>query len=402
MSNIQNTEEITNTINNQPLINSNNNSNEITNTRTPKNDEFIIFYDNKGLICVIIILLLLALGFSSLFFYFYGILLGLSIFLMISIIIICICLAKQRNYIKLIKNSNENKLELNIKNYLGCSVKTLNLCLENTNFIIKDLDRYEAFDDEYTVKLYYTSIYIVNNFKNFNEIDIDKSNIVNIPIIFFYQFQSINTEINGGCKRLENKLNNFINSPINRHYLENIIDNNIKYKILSDHFYSYQIKNSDKESFTLGFIIIFILLSGVYGILVYCSSGLNQLSTIIGFIIGYLIFLILYISIFIYNLNKIIRVDFIFSKNYDRIFIGKVRNNGKSYRNKYIFEIDNIDRFMLDRKGSKSFLLKIIVSNNIIDIYQINNTKLNDIEKFVNLLNEKFKNKRAEHALILP
>ena len=57
---------------------------------------------------------------------------------------------------------------------------------------------------------------------------------------------------------------------------------------------------------------------------------------------------------------------------------------------------------MLDRKGSKSFLLKIIVSNNIIDIYQINNTKLNDIEKFVNLLNEKFKNKRAEHALILP
>ena len=407
MSILQNSQEITNTINNQPLIDSYEESNEIINTRITKNDEFIILYNNKKFIYILIMLVLLALGFTLIFFVLLGIIFGFTIFLTLSFIIVFLGLAKLRKSIKLIKNINENKLKVTITNYLGCALTVLNLCLENTNFIIEDLERYEPHSDQDRVKIDYTRICIVHTFENFDEIDIDKSNIVNTPIFVFYYFQRINTELYGGPKKLENKLNSFMNSPVNSQNINKIIDPNIKYKILSDHFYSYIVQNPDFESFKLGFIICFIILTELYGLVIYCSARQSQLDIYywIVIIIGYLFLVLFFILIFIYDRNKIARIDFIFSKNFDKIFIGTVRRNGKSYRNKFIFKMNKIKSFILDKKRNKSCILKVIVLNDYIDICQINNSNFKDEEKLISLLNEKFKKndiKKDEHPLLIP
>ena len=54
----------------------------------------------------------------------------------------------------------------------------------------------------------------------------------------------------------------------------------------------------------------------------------------------------------IYKLSKkffdnIYRIDCIFSRNFDRIFIGLVKYTKTSYANTFEFQMNNIDRFIL-------------------------------------------------------
>ena len=86
-----------------------------------------------------------------------------------------------------------------------------------------------------------------------------------------------------------------------------------------------------------------------------------------------------------YN-NKIIRIDFIFSNDYDKIFIGVVKRQQKSYKNKILIETSQIKQFMLEIKGN-NVLFKILLLNNSIDICLIKGRTYWELEPLINNLN---------------
>ena len=385
MSNITNNNEITNTINNEPLINTNNYY-EITNSDNQNNDKFLLYFDNKIKICILIIILLIFLVLLIPIFIFVPIL-AIAILFMLYLTIIMIFLGLSRRYVRLTKNVDKNELQISNINYLECALNTLQLKCDTTNFIVKFTERQE---DYYST--YFTKIFIMKNFKNFDEIDIDKSNIINEPIIFYYQIEGINMQLYDNFDELENQLNNFINSPADNDKLNQIIEN--RCKKLSEHFYSYGIKCS--ESNFCGFLFIFLVLTFVYWIFAIISlyQFIKEKNVLIwiGFIGGYLFCLLLFFILVNYTHNKIMRIDFIFSKNFDRIFIGNVRQNGESYRDKFILEMNRINIFFLDKKRNNTALLRVIESNNYIDILEITEKNFEQLEKLVNLLNRKLRN----------
>ena len=91
------------------------------------------------------------------------------------------------------------------------------------------------------------------------------------------------------------------------------------------------------------------------------------------------------------------RIDCVFSKNYDRIFIGLVRRNENSYKNTFLFQINNIIKFELQQynNSSKSFYLKVLLKENNIsqEIMFIKGKKYNELEGLIYLLNEKINSK---------
>ena len=61
-----------------------------------------------------------------------------------------------------------------------------------------------------------------------------------------------------------------------------------------------------------------------------------------------------------YYKENICRIDIIYSKDFDRIFIGLVKYTQTSYVNTFEFQMNNIDRFILERAGTQSYNLKAV------------------------------------------
>ena len=87
--------------------------------------------------------------------------------------------------------------------------------------------------------------------------------------------------------------------------------------------------------------------------------------------------------------EKFERIDIIYSKNYDKIFIGVVKND-KEYINRLILNINTIDKFAMSMEkkgfGFKVLLKETINQNGICDFF---NQSENSLEDFLFLLNGK-------------
>ena len=114
---------------------------------------------------------------------------------------------------------------------------------------------------------------------------------------------------------------------------------------------------------------------------------LNEL--IVGFVFNCLI---IFNLIIIYKrINKIKRMDVIYSNDFKRIFIGIVKYYEKSYKNTFIFEIDSIEKFKFEQNklSNKYFNLKVELKNEEIkDICKIENEE-DILNKILIALNEK-------------
>ena len=117
--------------------------------------------------------------------------------------------------------------------------------------------------------------------------------------------------------------------------------------------------------------------------------------------------LILILAVIIYNLilfsvykcirfcnNKDLRIDFIYSKNFDKIFIGVVKNNEK-YRKTLEYEMNNIEKFYIEGSIVDSHVvshLKVLFKNEKSEyIYSFNFMDKENSEGLIYLLNEKLK-----------
>ena len=85
------------------------------------------------------------------------------------------------------------------------------------------------------------------------------------------------------------------------------------------------------------------------------------------------------------------RIDFVFSENYDEIFIGIVKANKTSYENTFQYEMNLIDKFMVNKKQANGIDLLVVLKNNSKAQYicSIKNILKINADGLVYLLNEK-------------
>ena len=90
--------------------------------------------------------------------------------------------------------------------------------------------------------------------------------------------------------------------------------------------------------------------------------------------------------------EKIYRIDCIFSRNFDRIFIGLVKYTKTSYINTFEFQMNYIDQFILEKISNDNYNLKVVFKNK--EKHLICNIKRNQaqLEGLAYLLNERLIN----------
>ena len=279
-----------------------------------------------------------------------------SIFVIICIFLFILIKINSKKKIVFSKNSQKNKFYIKRYNFLNIPILDLEFSLGNYYIKIhREIDVY----NERGKKEYY-KIYLYNQFIDTSEINLDTTNIKNVPIKLIYIFPISIKGYNNEGEKLENKLNNFIctknfKDPFSidmQTYLNSYLNieknkrpssriNHIKY---SDYFFTFIFNYFSETHFR--------------------------------------------------SVRGVIRIDFIYSKNFDIIFIGVVKNDEKSYAKTFEFKIDNIDKFIFQNfEDNTGFYLKVIFKDKQIqDIWPIENKNQFDLEGLIYLLNERLIN----------
>jgi len=380
-------------------LNSNNLSTPVISNN--ENKEFIFRLD-KEIICPSI-MMLLGFGMFSIFIYVLYSKIAWLISIIIFIILILISIYFRKAKIKIVKDESNNKLYINHINKYCCVYKKYTYCLENIHF---DLFEFKREDEDGNFAGYGFNLLFINDFKNPEEIDLNKSTINTIPAKIFYYFG--NEIINKEDKIvLKNNLNNWINSPVdynnplnpimNEHLYINKKNINIFIK-LSEYFSIFYIKNPFTKNtndcmFFLYFFLPSLLAFSIAGFGFYYKFG-DDTGLIVCFISISLFFIVLFVAFLIIKIknNAIIRIDCIYSKDFENMFIGLVKRNEKSYKNTFKLKMSNIKEFILENKDNdlKKTVLKIVFNNGSIqDIYQLDDTYINELNGLIEHLNKR-------------
>ena len=282
-------------------------------------------------------------------------------FICVFIIIMIIQLNTKR--IELIKDTSNNLLIIKKYNLLNCKKETINLCLENFIFdILTDKT------NEDNIKYH---LLIVDTFKNLCEIDLDSSNILKKPIKIFYLIKNIKYEENIN----KEALNRFIGAPpdVKNPIIElktgtSIADIDEEFKLkkyikISENFFSYYFKEPFLEDstfilflFCVNFICIILLLLYIFEV-----DKKNELMA--GFVIC---ILIVFNLIFIFRrVERIKRMDVVYTKDFKKMFIGLVKYYEKTYKKFFVLDINNIEKFKFehDQSSNKYFNINVELKN---------------------------------------
>ena len=382
----------------------NDNSNNLT------QNEMIIQMEKCDVICYslyfiffILIALALLIGFIVSKITYIAVLV-VSIILSILIFSLLLYFSLNVKHIKLIKNQSLNLLTVKKISYLNCAKSTFNFNLQN---VIADIITRER---SYKGRHYTDETLVISKmFNNNSEIDLHTSNIKNKPIKnLYYVFDGFKKGIYTSLT-----LKNFLN--INPE-IENPVNFNIskymgksdeipkyhsfsRYMKMSDHFFTYFLKESccycGGISCSISIASIALLFASWPIIMLFISDekeAILSIAILLIFMLG-----IPFIGI-IFNILAVkkhsLRIDIIYSKNFDTLFIGLLNHNGTSYKKTFIHSINTIERFVFDNyEGSfnKSILKVIYKDRTNEDIVRIDESKFT-LDGLLFILNEKFSN----------
>ena len=371
-----------------------------------KNNELSIPFANK---CGTFFLMILYLGVATLV-----VISAPSFHKIYAAIILLVEMLLVLNYIDkkiiIIKDMEKKRAYVVVKNYLFRTRKKLDFNLENINFNVKQIGTKNI-------------LFMVNNFKNENIIDYNTGNSGSPPPKFLYCFENINVDKFNGFNQLNSILNQFINSSKEKenplyfdidsymHKYEEIAEqiSFMKYiKINNNYFVYLNDKPVQNESYCP---LLFKIISGImrfyfFGIGI---SGLMQgddkeriFLTMFG---GVMLFycLMLFVGFKVceikQNNNKKtnLRIDIMFSNDFDKIFVGTSNANEKQliYINRIQFNINEIDKFILRKNtpNEEGFHLLVLFKNRNManEICFIKDEPVN-LEGLVYILNEKLEN----------
>jgi hypothetical protein len=292
-----------------------------------ENDSFVI-YKNK---CCFLILILII------------------IFIPPSFPFLIIPLLLLENKIEITKSENNDEIIIISKKF-GCCEKRYHFPINNTAFEVR-ADGYVMYCDKPTKTV---KIIIYN--KGLKEIDLDNSNIRNVPLKTIVIFRGY-----VDCPELESKLSDFINEAFKNKIFEELnkyvpkFENNntnmpiAKYKInqkcfdqiikLSDYYYVYYTYNYFLDS---------------------NDSEIFQ------------------------------RIDWIFSKNFDSIFIGVVKED--NYLKSEMYKINEIDKFVITINKNKYTFKVCLKDGRNEDICEFLKQDKQVLDSFIYLINGQINN----------
>ena len=252
-----------------------------------------------------------------------------------------------KSRIVLIKDRANNRLTVQEKNYFCCTTKTYNI-----PFAFSDIKTGPCGSESGPCCYHVLSrIFVLNADPNIK--DIDNNNIKNTPFKFMYKF----SYLIGSEQDLQINLMNFIGTKFN---------NNIEEEI------NLYVPNR-KELPNINFNISFPFFQKKTDTLIKVSDH----------------FYILFNYPYLYTKStneSFERLDWIYTNDFDRIFLGVVKND-KSYVNTFIYNIESIDKFILEIRDGK-LCLKILLKNGINnEICRYTRQNERDLDTFIYLIN---------------
>ena len=326
--------------------------------------------------------------------------------IILGVIISLLIIIFSNNKLEIIKDISNNKIIIKEINFLCFPKKIINIDLENFHFYFEKKQSYGQ--DGISPESIETTI--INDYKNLVDIDLDKSAIKQKPAKFFYTYDNITNRTNAE-DRYTLELNNFIGKSsenyenplffnINNYMNKNTNSRNFSYELskymkFSEHLFTYHF-HSPKIFSCIGVtLFVFSFISNLFVV-----PSIHIFLFVFQKLYGIYIFVVWNIILYIIYkclktcFDKIYRMDCIFSRDFDRIFIGLVKYNQKSYINTFEYEINNIDRFLLEKIGNKNYNLMVVFKDDQrLLICNIKKSK-EDLEGLAFLLNERiFKNK---------
>ena len=334
------------------------------------------------------------------------------------------------NKIELIKDEQNKILNVRLINFLFCARKKYEFDLPNTHFDVHLVDRKEGWQTPA-----YFRLLITNTYKDGIGIDLDSSNIKNKPAKLFQYFEHINIQKFINKEALKQTLNTFIGSSGNdespvsfdiNKYMNKSPDifanfnkfiNGIrfsKYVKMNDHFFSYYSKEPLKNKLCQGcfsrliYLFHFYLIPLTVILNINLNIGYNKKNSKNDFeaifpiaFFGYigatmiLYFICIGIGACCDKSTQFLRLDIIYSKDFERLFIGVVNNKESAYLNTYLFNLNEIDKFIIQKNNinDQGFYLKAINKGNglISEICYLNEVQ-GELEGLMYLLNEKIAN----------
>ena len=323
-----------------------------------------------------------------------------SIILLIFITLFFLFLYLNTKHIKLIKNKSLNLLTVKKINYLNCAKSIFYF---NSKNVILDIIKYQTSDED---SVYEHEALLITKLLKDSQIDLNSSNIKNTPIKNLYHvFTGIKKKVYTSIS-LRNFLgiNPEIENPVyfNIYKYMGISGNNpifsdyqlSRYMKMSDYFFTYFLK---KPCCYCGVItpIIIALITLFYisvpVIILLESDNVDILASLIMLIVMFTIPSIVIIFNILAIIKYFLRIDIIFSNDFDTIFIALLNHNGTSYKKIFINSFNLIERFILENyEGSynKSILKVLYKDKTVEDIFRIDESKY-CLDGLLFLLNEK-------------
>ena len=321
----------------------------VENSNKPSNNKYIITFLYYGILVPSLVIILLLVSIIPV-----TVIESLDLVIkLISIIpgVIVSFLMLIFSYNKLEITKKNDKIIIKVINFLCFPIKIIKIYTENFNFNFNTITDFESYSQK-------TTFTIMNDYKNLVDIDLDTSNIKKKPAIFYYTFNNLRN-IRDAQNRYTSDLFNLIGE---RKYTNNFSSK--KYMKFSDHLFVYHFRKPAMFSKIDIIMLIICLISNCY-IIIAVFNYLHEKSYL-----GVYIFVIFNIIIFIiykclkHCLEKIYRIDFIYSRDFDRIFIGIVKYNETSYINTFEFQMINIDKFILEKIDIDNYNLMAIFKDN--------------------------------------
>ena len=166
---------------------------------------------------------------------------------------------------------------------------------------------------------------------------------------------------------------------------------------MSDYFYTYFL-NIPCCYCSLRLLIIIISLTIIcliYPIINFIITNNVDILTMVCLIIIFMVIpsIIIIINVIV-NKNHYLRMDIIYSNNFDTIFIGFLNCNGNSYKKTFIHDINSIERFVFESYNNSndiSILQVVYKDKTVEDIFRIDESKYN-LDGLLFILNEKINN----------
>lgn len=261
-------------------------------------------------------------------------------------------------------DKSHNIININIKNMFGWYKITYN---GNIHFF---------YGKQKTRKYFDTCFFIIND----SSFDLSTENIKINPARLFYVFKNdINEE---KCIDIKSRFdaNDFENPllfDIAKYLGKNRELSEDKYKLIvnkfmkfGEHFYTLYLKSPLEENFPASIIklIVIYIFNIPFFALGFINSFLHESDGQLLFGLISLLFLLI-VPVIIYLLcltcdkccSAESRMDFIYSKDFDRIFVGVVNSAEDKYIKTFEYQINEIERFFFQQSESKNayFILKL-------------------------------------------